>query len=429
MYCLNFGPQRIGGLYSDVRGALGHGGIGTCLLASGYDSGQLVRNELPDGDEDYFDPQLYLAGLDPSGADKRVKRLATHAWFLPDGVDEFDSSEIGKRDWLKDIEDRLSDVWPGCAPSKPSDIDRSIRYAIEKQLEVGVTRVILPSPLLEAREDGAAVCGTWARRGMAVAKELKVDFECVATIAIRDDILNESAFKSLGFIDQVVTEVASCRDLAGVYVVVGQTGSPCHPFLAQQRVWRGYRELVERISTVPHLRTRIVNFADMAGIGCVAVGATHAFGGSTHSTRRLALETSGDGRAYPLYFTSLMMAEIRPEDDLTPIAKAGMLSLIEDPSPFCSGLFAALKAGGTATSVSDWVQEKNNVQYSQRHIVWKSAELTNGLLKMGLKRARSEFRNAIDTADGNQAKIWPLLTAQATRYKIVLDDLKSSLGY
>lgn len=429
MYCLNFGPQGIGKLYSDVRDSAGHGGIGNCLLACGYDSGQLNRAELPNGDEDYFDPQLYLAGLDASSGDNRVKRLSTHSWFLPKGVEEFDSSEVKKREWLKDIESRLEQIWPGSAPKNATDIDRSIEYAIRVQKAIGVTRVILPAPLLEAREDGAGICGTWARRGAAKAKELGISEESLATIAIREDLLNDSAFDQLGFVDQIVSEVASCRGIAGVYVVIAQTGSPAHPFVSQPRVCRGYGALIAKAASVKHLRTRIVNFADIAGMGCIGMGATHVFGGCTQSTRRLALEASDGGRAYPLYFTTLAMAELRPEDDLSRVVQENLLSRVEDASPFCEGLMAALRAGGTAGSVAAWAQDINNVQESQRHLVWKSAETTNRLISMGLAPARAEFKRMIDDAMENQVKIWAIIEEQATRYRVDLSAMRNGLGY
>jgi hypothetical protein len=434
MFCLNVGYKLPNGMFEEMKSANGHGGIGVCLLASGLDSGRIPREELPDGDMLVFDPQLYLAGLDPSTSEQArnlVARLASHPWFQVDGVREFDSGEAGKKEWMKEIQGRVVGSWSRTAPSTEEDIDAALASAIRVQTEIGCTKIILPAPLLDARENGADVAGEWGSRGVAVARSLGVSAGLLATVAIRSDLFNEAAFNRMGFLDQVVTALAGCRGIEGVYIVIAQQ-TPAHPFSTDGRVWRGYAELVRRFSRVRGIGIRAVNFADMAGFACVGCGATHVIGGDTQSSRRLALDpAAGGGPPTPLYFSSVAMAEVRPEDDLSRIVAGRVLDNIADQSPFCDGLLAALRAGMGADGVVGWAQAKGKVEQSKRHFVWKSAQVANALIRLGATGAAQRFSALLDTAQQNQGVIWPLIDKDdnpGTRYRIDLGAFRAAVG-
>ena len=120
---------------------------GSVLLPSGNVSEKLLRMP-PEYNRVLVDPQLYLASLLPNECEKVCARLATFPWFGVRGLPEFDSSDIGLREWEVGVRDRIREVWPGRAP-RGNAIGNAAASAIEFQLQMRVSFVILPSPRLQ----------------------------------------------------------------------------------------------------------------------------------------------------------------------------------------------------------------------------------------------------------------------------------------
>src|SRR5262245_32901459 len=118
---------------------------GSILLPSGNVSEKLLRMpaEYP---RVLVDPQLYLSTLSSRDCEKVCARLATYPWFAVNGLPDFDSTEIGLRDWENAIRERIGRLWPG-RPPQGNGIAQAISVAINFQLNLRVHFVILPSPL------------------------------------------------------------------------------------------------------------------------------------------------------------------------------------------------------------------------------------------------------------------------------------------
>src|SRR5690606_33689142 len=102
--------------------------------------------------------------------------------------------------------------------------------AIETQAEIGCSSVILPAPMLTAREDEGASTVEWTRAGVGAAKSLGCTLPLLATVALDERVLNDAAFNPLGYLDAIVSQVSACPGISGVYIVIAQGGDPEHPF-------------------------------------------------------------------------------------------------------------------------------------------------------------------------------------------------------
>jgi hypothetical protein len=422
MFLLNFGARSPNAIFEKVSSST-RGRTGACLLASGFDSGQLVRNELPKASVFLLDPQLYLAGLPASKDDTRVWRLASHSWFGVDEVVAFDSGEQRKRAWEGDVKAAALEQWPS---RPPHDVSRHAEAAIRCQVEIGCSMVILPSPLLAAREDEGAPAAEWIRAGVAAARRAKCDRPLLATIALDEGVLNDSAFDPLGYLDALVTQISACQGIHGVYIVVAQAGESRHPFKTNEIVYRAYASLCRRFRSTRRVQHVLPNFCDIGGFLCMAHGADGFANGNFQSTRRLTLSAGADGRPYPYYYAHASASELRPEDDLDVLVGAGLLSKIAERTPFSDALISALEETGTAAGQQPWMTTINNVAAAHSHQVHRFCEVVYELLGSQTPRYNAVER-WVSTAKELQAELARSLDAEKTRYVAPADSLLDAL--
>lgn len=394
MFLLNVGHQW--NLASQVNNV-----AGVIFLPSGNTSERLTRADVPEFQRVLFDPQLYLSGLDSKSRETVCARLATYPWFLSANIPEFDSGETTRSKWEKDVKERIEDCWLGILP-QGAEIAEACRTALEFQLNLSCSHVILPSPLIDQREDEALIQATWLDAGLAEARNLDIGQPLLFTIALDELILNDAAFAAGGFLDIVVDQVTAREGLEGVYIVVAQTHAE-HPNATDRRVLRAYLRLSKAFSDAGYSAV-ITNYAGVFGLVCIGAGATGVACGASHNHRRLSLngfQDSGGGTPLPKFYSHRSSSEFLTETELNPIVARKLLRRVEDTTPYSQSLMETLAEGHSAEDVKAWAESRGNLTTAQMHFLWRLANEVGELAKHGSKKRRSKVRDWLEDADAN----------------------------
>lgn len=373
---------------------------GYVLLPSGNDHARLTRNPPPENSRLIFDPQLYLAELDATTCAISCSRLATYPWFGAN-IEPFDSSECGKREWDKKVRERIGKAWRGRPPNPEEGLIPTNR-AIEFQMGVGCTHILLPCPLIADREDEADTQAQWIDHGLQAAADLEVAKPLLATVAVSEAALNDGVFAAGGFLDTIVDQITAREGITGVYILVVQTHAE-HPFATDSRVLRCYLHLCRAFRKAGY-KTVLVNFADVFGKVCMAVGASGFIAGASHSLRRQSfegLEERSGGRAYPKFYSDISVGEFLSETHLDRVVANRLLRRVYDQTPVSQILMERLEEGGSASSVFEWAENQSNLKASQAHFLSRLTIDGNVLHRMTLRQRREYVSNWLDDAIAN----------------------------
>jgi hypothetical protein len=396
MFHLNLGSRRV---YSEVAT---HGIV---HLPSENNVDRLTPGKSGDYQSVLLDPQLYLKGAAPADCQILCLRLAGYGWFGVAPLDDFDLRTPSG--YSKEEKERaraqVARSWSAAVPSDPAGRQAAARAAIEMQLSVGATQLILPAPLITEREDEAGVQGDWIDDGVAATNDLEVDLPRLATVALHEEVLSDAAFQPLGFLDTVIDQVTSRDGVDGVYIVVAQKRSG-HPFTTPERVLRAYLYLVKRFARRGY-QAILTNYADVFGLICMGAGATGFATGASFRQRRLCIESlidEGGGKVFPHYYSHRLIGELRTEEDLAAIIEHRLLQRVRDESPVAQPLLEVLDRGGSAGDLQAWAEGQNNLTAAVQHFIWRmNAEAQRLLAEPLPARRRDMVRAWLEDADAN----------------------------
>lgn|SRR5574341_1675477 len=93
----------------------------------------------------YFDPQLYLAGLDPNQSGEACANLSSYSWFGVDGLLEYESDQQSQPAWKKTTLEKIAEIWPRNpinSSSNPQLVKDVVRDCIEFQIQLLEFRLI-----------------------------------------------------------------------------------------------------------------------------------------------------------------------------------------------------------------------------------------------------------------------------------------------
>jgi hypothetical protein len=369
---------------------------GVVIIPAHNDAERVRRTSTREFSRVLVDPQLYLAGLSAEDCSTTCCRLATYPWFGVEDLPRFDSSSEKKRDWKAKLKVATADGWLGEPPSGDAIREACIE-AIDFQIELGCSHIILPSPLVTEREDEAELQAIWLDAAMEVVEESDVAAPVLASIAIADSAVSSASFDEAAFLDTIVDQVTT-RDVHGVYIVVVQTGPADHPFDTPSHLLRAYAHLSARFGETG-LDTIVVNFADVFGLGTLAHGATAFATGASRNLRRMSLAAyrdAGGGRALPSLYSHKMLGEYLSETHLDQIAEVNMLRRVSDRTHASQPLLAALRAGRSAGNVVAWAESQNNIDTAKKHFV--QAMQREAVRLAGSKRPRDSVIDWLETA-------------------------------
>lgn len=407
---------------------------GVIYLAEGGSSERFQRSTKLDFRVVLFDPQLYLASLDARTCGKTCARLSTYPWFGVEGVPGFDSDAGNRTAWEKLVEDRIVELWPSVAPADDA-IESAAKHAIEFQAGYGCTHIILPSPLLSEREDEAESLGRWLDAGLRVAQAIDVPQPLLATVAISEGAINDAAFDVGGFLDTIADQVTARTGFDGVYILVAQTGgSNVHPFETTSRVLRAYLRLCRTFARSGHDPV-LCNYADVFGLACTAVGATIVAGGPSHKLRRMSLANyreEGGGLPLPRFYSHRVVGEFAPERDLPTIAAKRLLRRVRDITRFSEPLLEALAKGGSAATLPQWAESRNNMKAANQHFVTRLALEASALSRMSLRDRGESVRDWLEEAAATglllQSRIAPESPGRLAPVQRWLDSIDAELA-
>lgn len=346
---------------------------GCVILASGVSSAAAIRRAKPNVRRILFDPQLYLAGLDASDCQNTCRRLASFDWFGVD-VPEYESTEQSMRDWEREVANSIATSWPQAPADTDDGIYEACLSAIEFQEQLGSTHIILPSPLLQEREQETTVLTAWLDKGIDAANEIDPAQPLLASIALDERILNDAIFEDAALLDTIVDQVTVRDAIDGVYIVIAQS-EELHPFEMNRICRKAYLHLCKAFSETG-IGLVLTNFSDLVGHTCSGVGA-HGFAtGVSLGSRRLCLaayrDRDGGAGAIPRYYSHRACSEYWPETDLDRFDQR-MVRRIRDSTPFSDGLLEALVRGGSASGLPQWAESRGNVTTGHRHFIHRLA--------------------------------------------------------
>lgn len=374
---------------------------GVVFLPTGSHRERLRRSPLPESRRRLFDPQLYLAELSAEDCKMTCGRLVTYPWFGATDLPAFDSGELTAKKWEEAVRSVVADHWRGTVPTG-ADIPGACQSAIDFQLSIGCSHVILPSPLIGERENEAETQVQWLEAGIEAARNLEVGQPVLGTVAISEAVLNESTFEGAGFIDTVVDQLSSRDGLHGVYIVVVQTHGG-HPFTTARLVHRAYLTLATRFTQTGY-DTVITNFADLFGLVAMTGGATAFAGGESQKLRRISLDCfldQGGGKALPHLYSHPMAGEFLSETDINKIVDAKLGRRLRDVTEYSEQLFYALDRGRTAAEVPQWAESQSNITAAQKHFIRRLALEGVAISHVAQEERPDTIRDWLDDAAAN----------------------------
>jgi hypothetical protein len=266
--------------------------------------------------------------------------------------------------------------------------------------------LIAPSPLVGPTGENLEACGAWLDQGIEAWTDLDVGQPLLATIAVHEEALDAAAFGPTGLLERLVDQISSREELGGAYVVVVQ-GAARHPFHAQERTVSAYLRLSRRLRE-SGLSAVVVNFCDLAGLSCLALGATATATGPFQSLRRIALtgfEERDGGGALPTLYCHASATEYLTEDDIGAWHEKKFFHRILDRTVFSENLYEAVVNGKAIGELPDWVQSKNNVAASQAHYLVRVATEVARLSAKPLGERLRRVEDWLEMADQKQLYI------------------------
>jgi hypothetical protein len=351
---------------------------GAVILACAMPRGQMLRRDMRKSSflqHRMFDPQLYLAGLDPATARSSVCKLATWPWFGNTQVPAYDSSKHGSlRNWKATFEDALLAAWQRTVPTRTEDITTAVESAVMTQLELGCEAIILPGPLTNVAALDYQPEAQWMDAGIAVCRAKQLRLPVFATVALSDNVLRGIDPRQNRLVHTITNQVTARNELAGAYLVVEQASEEGYVCTSRET-------LLSLLILADDLnrgagRQVIVNYMGSFGPVILAAGARIFASGYYLSQRRLKLADFEDknARAYPRYMSKKLAGDIGIESDLQEAYRLLGSTVLTD-TPVSLPLNNAIRNGVATRRVPEWAYVQQNITAAAAHYNWVTLEL------------------------------------------------------
>ena len=350
---------------------------GGVILACLMPSHQLIRQENLVGEHPHlrrrlFDPQLYLASLDPNQSRSTCTKLASYSWFGLTAVDEYDSGQQSQREWKKAVATNLSELWPRKRLEDTELINIYARDCLDFQMRLGCRVLIAPSPLTIDLNTDYTTEINWLDGALEYVQNARIEQPLYATIALSDSCVSSYEPKESTLLDMILDVVTArqAQGVRGVYIVLEQGREPdASKHCSNTRALQSVLHLVHVLAQDAQLKVA-VNFLGQFGLACEAAGASLWASDWYKSSYRLRLaDKIGEGRALPSYWSHKAALEIHLEKDFDTLSGAGLLRRIADMTEASSGLLAASSGGMPANQVPNWKYGLGNVLATREHFL------------------------------------------------------------
>lgn len=242
-------------------------------------------------------------------------------------------------------------------------ISRSLSF----QKQIGMTALIMPSPPVDDAEDEFGVQLAWLKAGVRARQ--KYDRDVYFALTLSEQVIGNRPVNDNHTIRTAIDNLQVEEQIDGVYLCIMQQSNYCRHIISRNLVDSLFK-LVYELAILGEKRV-IVNYVDILGFACLALGAT-AFGtGYSTKCRRLTVPDYGKrsgGRSYPTFYSHRTMLDLRSESDLNKLSKKRLIRYVfDDLTPSSESLIRALKLGGSASSIPDWAETINNTGFASRH--------------------------------------------------------------
>jgi len=343
---------------------------GGIISAAAMPAGQLPRRsfrKFPYLQHRLFDPQVYLANLDPHVAATTVVNLASWPWFCPGAVPDYDSdAHTSLKNWKNLYGNTLLQSWRGCAHTDAQMIADACLAAIRSQLELGCEMVILPGPLTSLATQHFVSETEWIDAGIEACKALKVSQPVLATVAISDSVLRGVDPTQNPLLHTISNQVSARAELAGVYLLpemASENGYVC----TSRDTLLSMLLLIDDFVRGAGKRV-VLNYVGTFGAVASAAGASVWSSGYYRGQRRLRLADFEDqiGRAMPRYHSPRLAGDIGLEHDIEEAYKQYGDRLLIDTKDG-STLTRALASG--TYPPAEWAYAQSNVTAAAGHYV------------------------------------------------------------
>jgi hypothetical protein len=315
-----------------------------------------------------FDPQLYLAGLDPSRAHSAVSHLASYPWFGTEQTEAFDKTRHRTvTAYEKEKTPLRVAQWTRSVPTNPDAIAHAARSAVQLQLDLECEGIILPSPLIDAVLPGFTQGTAWIDAGLTACADLRVNQPIYATIALCDSMIDGRPAADNTLIGAITEQVAARDGLAGAYVVVETRTGDAYSFQSA--------DVVQALLIIADDLIRgagqqmVVNYAGSFGAVLAGAGAHVWASGYYRSQRRLKssdFDKQKGGGSRPRYYSLPLAGDIGVQTDIDAIVKAKLFRRVMTESPPAELLHTALRVGKKIIDVPSW-EYKQKVTASGAH--------------------------------------------------------------
>ncbi len=337
------------------------------------------KGKYPHFNDLLFDPQLYLAGLDPNQSGKFCATLASYPWFGINGINKYESDQISQKDWAKQAEKLIVNLWTRDAPDPKKDtklVKDVIGDCVDYQLQLGCKAIILPSPLTHDPGTDYSDELFWLDSGIEYIQRNGINLPVYATIAIVDSCLRFYDPHQNPVLDLILDSV-SAREINGVYLVIEQSNERSETkHISDTRVLWSALHIAHILKDDMNLDV-LAQFFGPFGLAIEAAGAKSWATGWYKSLYRLRLaDKLGGGYAFPSYWSLKAVVDINLASDngklsdLDLLSKSGLLQQIADKSPTSENMLIALSKGTPVKNVLDWEYRVNNITACQNHYLY-----------------------------------------------------------
>jgi hypothetical protein len=373
---------------------------GGLLLASAVPMPQLVRKKLkkyPNLTNRYFDPQLYLAGLDANESQRHCANLASYPWFGISDVKVYDSDEQSQKEWRDNVKANIAGTWRKEPPDYEQEsnfVNQIIGECIDFQMRIDCAGIILPSPLTHDIGTDYAEELYWLDAGINFIKANDIKIPVFATVALADICLRYSDPSENRLLD-LILDVVSAREINGVYLVVEQASEPNETRqIGNTRVLQSALHITHLFKHDAKLMVG-VNFFGVYGLALEAAGADFWSCGWYKSLYRLRIaDKMGKGYAFPSYWSQPAGTDIHLDSDFDKLVENSLLDYFETQTDASKTLHDAVRYDVPVKNITPWVYRTNNVTAAQDHFL-------EAVIKAESEHSRYSGRARLDYVENN----------------------------